>query len=300
MPSSQLTAAANAARGGKQAPGFHRTKVGSFELIALHDGTFTREIPKGFIKNASDEEAAKAWSQIGIRPPNMTITFTTFAVITDDQIVLIDVGYGDGGPPTAGNTVANLKAAGIDPKDVGTVLISHFHGDHITGLRLKDGTENFPNAEIVVPQKEWDFWMDEARANSAPDGLKPSFAGARRVFDPIPNKIRKFNWGDEVLPGFKAIQADGHTPGMTAFLITSGDDKVLFTADITNNPYLFARRPEWQVAFDMDGERAVETRKKILEMAAKEELRLAYFHAPFPATGYVIKNDQGYEFVPVI
>ena len=43
-----------------------------------------------------------------------------------------------------------------------TVVISHFHGDHINGLRLKDGTAVFPKAEVMVPETEWAFWMDDA------------------------------------------------------------------------------------------------------------------------------------------
>jgi hypothetical protein len=74
----------------------------------------------------------------------------------------------------------------------------------------------------------------------------------------------------------------------------------LFVADITNNPLIFARHPEWQLSFDMDGEAAVQTRKKILDQAAADKTRLSFYHAPFPATGYVVKSGGGYEFLPAL
>jgi glyoxylase-like metal-dependent hydrolase (beta-lactamase superfamily II) len=44
-----------------------------------------------------------------------------------------------------------MQAAGIDPENVDTILVSHFHGDHISAIRGKAGAANFPNAEIMVP-----------------------------------------------------------------------------------------------------------------------------------------------------
>jgi glyoxylase-like metal-dependent hydrolase (beta-lactamase superfamily II) len=53
-----------------------------------------------------------------------------------------------------------MTADGIDPKTIDTILLSHFHGDHVSGIRAKGGAVNFPNAEIMVPSGEWQFWND--------------------------------------------------------------------------------------------------------------------------------------------
>lgn len=285
---------------GAQVPGIYRFKIGSLRAIALHDGVVTRDLPAGFVRNASKEEVGEAFAAIGLPRDKLSLTFTALAIDTGKGIVLIDTGFGESGPPGTGNIVANLAAAGIRPEDVTTLLISHFHGDHISGVRHKDDSLMFPNAEIVVPEPEWDYWMDEARMGAAPEGLKGNFALVRRMFGTNANNIRRFSWGDEVLPGFTAVQADGHTPGQTAFEIASGDNAMMFVADITNNPLLFARRPEWQAMFDMAPEDAVSTRKRLLDRAAADKLRLSFFHAPFPATGFVIKSGGGYEFAPAM
>jgi glyoxylase-like metal-dependent hydrolase (beta-lactamase superfamily II) len=293
-------AAAKAPLGGKAGPGFHRFKVGSFEVIALHDGVVQFPMPKGFVKNASDEEVAKAYGEQGLPMDKLTITFTALAVNTGDRVVLIDTGFGNNGGPTTGTVAANLAAAGIEAKDVDTVLISHFHGDHIGGIRAKDGTAVFPNAEIVVPEAEWAFWTDEARRNSAPEAMKGSFAAVERVFGPIAKDVRRIAWGKEAVPGITAMQADGHTPGHTAFVIGTGADRMVYVADITNHPGVFARRPDWQIMFDMDPQQAIATRKKLLDMAAAEKVRLSFYHGPFPSTGFILREGAGYSFTPAM
>src|SRR5215210_1891314 len=101
--------------------------------------------------------------------------YTTLALRTGDRLVLIDTGNGDSGAPTTGRWMASFKAAGFDPAQVNTIVISHFHGDHINGLRLKDGTAVFRKAEVMVPAAEWSFWMDDTRMNQAPEGMKGAF-----------------------------------------------------------------------------------------------------------------------------
>ncbi|MBN9062634.1 MAG: MBL fold metallo-hydrolase [Rhizobiales bacterium] len=283
-----------------QAPGFYRFRIGSFEAIALHDGVIVRDRPEGFVRNASDAEVGDAYASTGMARDKLTLTFTALAINTGERIVLIDTGFGEGGAPAAGMLSANLSAAGVRPEDVGTVIISHFHGDHISGLRKTDETLAFPNAEIAVPEAEWDYWMDDARMSAAPDGLKGTFTLARRIFGPNARDARRYAWGKEILPGFTAVKASGHTPGMSAIEIASGDEATMFVADITNNPLVFARHPEWQAVFDMDPQEAVSARRRLLDRAAADRLRLFFFHAPFPATGFIIKNGEGYEYVPAL
>ena len=229
----------------------------------------------------------------------LTIPFTTLVVNTGPKLVLLDSGNGNSGAPTTGSWMTNFKAAGFDPANVDTVLVSHFHGDHINGLRLKDGTAVFPKAEIMVPETEWAFWMNADRAAAAPDGLKPAFANVRRVFEPIAKDINAFQWGKEPVTGITAIDASGHTPGHTGFVLSSGTGRLLVMSDTTNNPILFARHPEWTAVFDMDGEQAIKSRRKMLDMAATDRMQVSFYHAAFPATGHIAKDGNGFNMVPV-
>jgi glyoxylase-like metal-dependent hydrolase (beta-lactamase superfamily II) len=283
-----------------QAPGFYRFKIGSFDVVALHEGVLVRDRPAGFVRNASDEEVGEAFATAGMARDKLTLTFNALVVDTGKGVVLIDTGLGDNGAPTTGALIGNLEAAGIAPEDVSTVFISHFHGDHIGGIRRKDGTANFPNAELVVPAPEWAFWMDQAQMSGAADAMKPHFAMCHTMFDPVAKDVRQIAYGAEIVPGLTAVDIHGHTPGMAGVRITDGSDAMLFVADVTNNPLIFARHPEWQAMFDMDPLAATASRKKILDMAAADKLRVSFYHAPFPATGFIAKNGPGYEFLPAL
>jgi hypothetical protein len=58
--------------------------------------------------------------------------------------------------------------------------------------------------------------------------------------------------------------------------------------------------PGWRFAFDAEPALAVETRKKLLDRAAADRLRVFGTHLPFPSLGRVKKAGAGaaYEFVP--
>ncbi len=281
-----------------QAPGFYRYKIGDVTLTAINDGFGKRPL-EGFVRNAELADVKKAMEQAFLPAEALNITFTTLAIESAGKLTLIDTGNGDSGAPTSGTWMANFKAAGFDPKNVSTVVFSHFHGDHINGFRLKDGSTVFPNAEVMVPAAEWAFWMDDAKMSAAPEGLKGAFAGVRRVFSPIAKDVKQFESGKEILPGLTAIAAPGHTPGHTTFALSSGSGKLMIMSDTTNHPALFVRNPDWSAVFDMDGPQAAATRRKLLDMVSADKMQVAFYHAPFPATGYIAKAGNGFDMVPV-
>lgn len=296
---SALPAGAKAPLAGTQAAGFYRFKLGEYEVTTINDGFFVRPLA-GFVKNAMDDDVKAAVDAARLPGNGVFIPFTTVVVNTGAKLVLIDCGNGDSGAPTSGKWMSNFKAAGFDPKDVDTVIISHFHGDHINGLRLKDGSAVFPNAEVMVPAAEWAFWMDDARMNSVPEANRGGFMAARRVFAPMAKDVKQYDAGKEIVAGINAVAAPGHTPGHNVFMVASGNKKLMCLADTTNNPHLFARNPEWQAVFDMDGAMATDTRKKLLDMAAAEKAQVHMYHAPFPATGFIEKAGNGYRFEQAI
>ena len=102
--------------------------------------------------------------------------------------------------------------------------MSHLHPDHTNGIRALDGSMAFPNAEIMVPAKDWEFWMSDENAAKAQSNamMKNYFANVRKIYAGIEIKVTKYEWGKEVAPGITSIEAAGHTPGHTAFAIASG------------------------------------------------------------------------------
>ena len=272
-------------------PGFRRTKMGDVEIISVLDGIARRPLA---------EVKALLTSQ-GLPTDYIDVPFTPFVVIAGGRKVLIDTGLGDFGGPNAGKLLENLRAAGVPASDIDTVLISHFHGDHINGLRNKAGELAFAKAKVMVPAAEYAFWMDDAKMAAAPAGQKGAFENARRTFSAMgPDMLVQFAAGAEVVPGIRSVAAYGHTPGHTLFEVTSAGQSFFYLADLTNVPSLFARNPDWAVTFDMDAEAARKVRREVFARVTSSKSLVGGFHFPFPAFGRMTATGNGYTFEPTV
>jgi glyoxylase-like metal-dependent hydrolase (beta-lactamase superfamily II) len=288
----------------KQAPSFYRYKIGDAQVNAISDGASTFPLADSFVLNVKKEQVNAALEKAYMPKDKMTIHFAPLVINTGGKLVVIDTGNGAGAyAATKGNVgqfTTNMMAAGFDPKAIDMVVISHFHGDHINGLALADGTPAFPNAEILVPAAEWKYWMDEGEMSRAPAGrMADQFKNIRRVFDTVlKKKVTPYEWGKDVAPGLLAVESIGHTPGHTSYVLSSGSDKLFIQSDVTNHPALFAANPGWHLMFDQDPAQAETTRRKVYDMLVADRMRVQGFHYPFPANGFVEKDGNGYRLVP--
>jgi len=277
---------------------FKKYKVGEIEVISLYDGVWEKPHDENFIKGANVEQTKAALKAGGLTEAHVPIPFTVLAVNTGGQVVLIDSGTGGGqaGGPKAGLLAQSMAAAGVEAKAVRTIVISHFHGDHVFGLMAKEtNAQMFPDAEIVVPAAELKWWTQPVDAIPQPrralaQRLQASLATWKNV-KPVDGEA-------EVAPGIRAIPAHGHTQGHTAHLIASGGKQLLATADTTNIQALFVKNPEWQGAFDHVPEQAIETRKKLFERAIADKAMVAGYHWGLPNVGTIAKDGNGYAFLP--
>lgn len=284
----------------KQGPSIYRYPLGDYQLTALYDGTWFLPIDEKFIRNAPAAEVDQALARAFLPPRVLPVTFTALLVNTGAKLILIDTGTAGQIADSAGVMLDNLRVAGLAPADIDTIVISHFHPDHIDGIKTKDGDKVFPNAEILVPEPEWAFWMDDSNMGRATGSVHRYFLNARRIFRDIAKEVRRFKPGAEVAPGIVSIPAYGHTPGHTAFSVHSGGGSLLVMSDTVRNPYLFVRHPDWQPIFDMDGPLAVKARRHMLDRAVADRMLVEAYHFPFPACGHIAKNGSGYELEPVM
>ena len=289
----------------KQAPGFYRYKVGDFEISVVTDGVVTLPLPDKFVQNEPKAEVQKALTAAYQPTGTVTLPFTPIVINTGPKLVLIDTGYGPEmhvkTKGTVGQLPSNLAAAGIDPKSIDTVIISHMHLDHVSGLRTAEGDLAFPNAEVLVPALDWAYWMSDAEMNKLPEGYTKSvYPGIRKVFAGLENKVTKYEWGKEIVPGVTTIATPGHTPGHTSYVIASGSDTVYVQSDVTHVPFLFVRHPDWHAFYDQDADMAEVTRRKVYDMLVADKMRVQGFHYPFPSLAHVEKYGTGYRELPVV
>lgn len=303
-----LTAAparAQAAASGQNA-GWYRYKVGDIEVTVVTDGVNRFKFPDTFVLNQKRDEVNKALEAAFLEKDMMAIPYSPIVVRNGGKTTVIDTGTGDANfansKGAAGQFTRNLAAAGIDPKDVSTVIISHYHGDHINGLLKADNSLTYPNAEILVPAAEHKYFMDDAEMNKqTSDRMVGVFKNLRRVFGnaEVAKRVKTYDADKELVPGVTSVATYGHTPGHTSHVISSGGKSVFVQADVTNVPFLFVRNPGWHLMFDQIPDMAEATRRKVYDMLATDRLMVQGFHYPFPAVAFIEKTASGYREVPV-
>ncbi len=291
---------------GKQAASFYRYKVGDIEVTVLSDGIARVPVTEAFVLNVKPDEVNAALREAYMEPGVFIGPYNPIVLNTGTKLVLVDMGTGEANyiasKGVAGQLLANMAAAGIDPKAIDTIIISHYHGDHINGLLKADNSLAFPNAEVLVPAPEHKYWTDAGEESRAPTPrIADIFKGVRRVIGnaEVMKRLRTYEWDKEVIPGVLAVGTPGHTPGHTSHIVTSGASKVYVQADVTHAPFLFARHPGWHAFYDHDPVAAEATRRKVYDMLSAEKMLVQGFHYPFPSVAHVEKSAAGYREIPM-
>lgn len=259
----------------------HTIKLGAFEVTTILGGANTSPDPIATFGLGADPAEFQALAAANFIPADRSGgSFTPTLVRTPDALVLFDTGM------FPENNAASMAQAGIAPQDVTHVVLTHMHGDHVGGL-MQGSTPSFPNAELIVPKAENDYWA--ANANEA----------YTTQVAPLIGKARQIGDGDQVVAGITAEAAYGHTPGHTTYLVESDGQRLLITADSFNHYVFSVQRPDWHVRFDVDKDMGAATRTRVLARLAKERIPFIGYHMPFPALGFIAPNGEGsFRFVP--
>jgi glyoxylase-like metal-dependent hydrolase (beta-lactamase superfamily II) len=184
-----------------------------------------------------------------------------------NHTLMIDAGMGELSVKSAphmvdcGEFVNVLKALGVSPDDVDTLVFTHLHLDHVgwAFVPAADGsrTKTFPNANYIVSDLEWQPFVRGERPVGAPphDTFVEPLTGVRHLIDD----------GDGVAPGVMAIVTPGHSAGHTSYVVTSATGRRLVAfGDVFHTPTQLAH-PDWASAPDTDAVGALEARARIVD-----------------------------------
>jgi glyoxylase-like metal-dependent hydrolase (beta-lactamase superfamily II) len=282
---------------GTQAPYFYRFKLGAAEVTVVSDGVLPLGDPTQAFLGLSKEEIARQLSGNFLPLENAVLEQNALIVNTGSHLILFDTGMGSAKDfgPTTGKLLGSMKQAGIDPKDIDAVVMSHAHIDHLGGNVGDDGKSNFPNAQFYIQQSDLEFWTDEKLASGP---LKSFLAQAKKNLLPVRDRVVFIKDGQEFLPGITAIGAPGHTVGHTIFNISSGGKSMAYIGDLTHHPVLLMEKPLTEFAYDTDPKQSAQTRVRLLSTLAANKTPIVAYHFAWPGFGHVAKQGDGFRYYP--
>ncbi len=280
-----------------QAPGWYRMTLGSFQVTALSDGTVVLPVDK-LLTNTTPAQVESLLARSYLKAPLET-SVNGYLIHTGSKLVLIDTGAAGLFGPTLGKLLSNLKAAGYQPEQVDEIYITHMHPDHVGGL-MADGKMAFPNAVVRADLREGQMWLSQENLDKAPADAKGFFQGAMASLNPYvaAGKLKPFDGETELVPGIRAIQARGHTPGHTIYAVESQGNKLVVWGDLMHVAAVQFAMPATTIAFDVDPKAAAPQRKKQYADAASKGYFVAVAHISFPGIGKLRRDGKGYEWLP--
>lgn len=275
-----------------------RFHVGHFSCIAIQDDAPLYPIGM-FLTNLAEERYEPELLQRGQDPQNIELPYTCLFINTGRQRLLVDTGIGvDSLRPTQGRLLPLLRAEGIEPHQIDTVVLSHGHPDHIGGTLNQAGQPAFPDARYVMLRREWDYWMSNPSLEELPvdeSFKKNMLTSAQKNLPGVRGQLDLVDPETQIVPGIIAIAAFGHSPGQMGLEISSAEERLIFVADAIVHP-LHLEYPESIGATDHRPSEMVATRIKLLEKAAREKCLVSTSHFAFPGVGYVVPKGNRWEW----
>jgi glyoxylase-like metal-dependent hydrolase (beta-lactamase superfamily II) len=262
-----------------------KTTTGKFQVALLSEGD--QKGNKSILIGAGEE-----MMRVTIPDGYFQNAVNAFLVQTGEHNMLIDTGFGR-------FLFDNLREVGIDSAAIDIVLITHAHGDHIGGM-LRNGKPCFENATVYIAQQEYDYWIKSGNKTFA--AIVEVYGKRIKTFKPNGlNDAAK----TPLVAGIIPVAAFGHTPGHTAYLIESENERLLVWGDLTHAMAIQIPFPEVAVTYDVDPEQAIKTRIEILKYVFSNKIPVAGMHIAYPAIGKIEKTKKkempknAYDFVPL-
>ncbi|MGE3993196.1 MBL fold metallo-hydrolase [Pseudorhodoplanes sp.] len=277
-----------------------KLSIGAIEAFAIFDGAIGMDPADLFVPNQAPQPEADGIRQ-QIRGGEPGIHSSVLLLKTGRNTVLVDTGSGPGGDPNVGKLLKNLQATGIDSAEIDSIIFSHCHPDHIAGTLDVEGNPVFPNAHYYISENELAHWSAETvRVNSLiPEAMKDFVVcTAKRALQAINSRMSAVRSGQEFLPGIRALDGAGHSPGQIALAVTSGSNTLVHAADVIANSTVAFKYPRWASAVDEDRDLAATTRQRLLDQLSADRVQMFAPHIHFPGIGYVERRHSEYVWQP--
>lgn len=265
--------------------------VGSAQVYALLDAYLINDGPGFWAKVPLD--AREKYPEIFTPGSRLRHDVTLYLVVSQGRRMIVDTGVGANFPQyfqgQRGRLLEELRSVGVSPTDIDYVFCTHLHGDHIgwnfTVSREMKVAPTFPRARYFLPKADWEFFRDPSRWER--------YSYVKELVLPLEQMMGQI----ELVQGEHRISAElsayptpGHTPGHQSLLLSSGGQRALFLGDAAHERAQ-VQETDWQPRADSHPDQGVQTRRRLMEWLAREELTVCAVHYPYPGFGKVVVGE---------
>jgi len=149
-------------------------------------------------------------------------------LIAEDELTLIDTGF----PGSSPQVIQFIQSLGRSVEEVGLIIITHNHLDHIGGL---SELRKLTKAKVAAHRADIDDNRNHSANFKIKKGVKRILPFVHSVFSVRLNGVDAQLTGGEVLKplgGMEVIHTPGHTPGSISLF--SAKYKLLIVGDALN------------------------------------------------------------------
>lgn len=217
------------------------------------------------------------------------------------EVLLVDTGMGNkqsdavrrGFPGDYGHLLEGLARLGLTPADVTAVANTHLHADHCgwnTIRRDEALVPTFPNARYYIQAGEYEVAMhpnERTRGTYFAENFAPLQATGQ---------LELVSGEQQIIPGVHFLPAPGHTADHAALVVADAGETAIYTGDLVHHE-VQAERPTWIAAFDILPLVTLETKKRLVERAIRDNALLICVHNAFPGTGRLVEREGRRTFV---
>lgn len=174
----------------------------------------------------------------------MPIDFYVFVIRNAERTILVDTGYDQASADRRGRLLLRppaviLRQAGVEPEQIGQVILTHLHWDHAGGMRY------FPNAVFHLQEAEMSFATGRCMCFQRfriPFDVEHVCDAVRALYA---DRIIFHNGTAEIAPGITLHLIGGHSGGIQAvrvptqrgWVVLAGDASHFWANIRTRNPF---------------------------------------------------------------